>query len=208
MNTSRHTSGKHASHAAGQAPIAAGPVPAAAADPTEQPSPKRPEPSHPLLRDIGALLVKVAVIAAMFVALFTFVFGFFRYDDVSMKPSVKSGDAVLYYRLDRDYIAEDVCVFTYQDKLTCGRVVAVAGDTVDIRDNQLLVNGSYQQETDIYSDTTQFENGPEMPLTVPEGSVFVLGDNRSTATDSRIIGCISTDDTQGTVIAIVRRRGI
>lgn len=49
-----------------------------------------------------------------------------------MKPAIKDGDLVMYYRLDKRFISGDVAVFKDDGRTTVGRVVAVAGDTVDI----------------------------------------------------------------------------
>ncbi len=115
---------------------------------------------------------------------------------------------VVYYRLDHRFISGDVAVFEKDNKTTTGRVVAVAGDTVDITKDGLMINGAEQISQDIYFDTTRFKNGVDFPLTVKEGQIFVLGDNRPKASDSRIYGCIDLKDIRGKVIAIIRSRGI
>ena len=72
----------------------------------------------------------------------------------------------------------------------------------------LLINGSLQQEQEIYQKTERYQEGGEFPLTVPEGQVFVLGDSRSGATDSRIYGSVEIEDTLGKVMTVIRRRSI
>lgn len=85
-------------------------------------------------------------------------------------------------------------VFEDNGKNTTGRVVAVAGDTVDITKDGLKINGADQVSQDIYFDTTQFKDGVDFPITVGEGQVFILGDNRPQASDSRTFGCIDLND--------------
>lgn len=63
----------------------------------------------------------------------------------------------MYYRLDKRFISGDVAVFENDGRITCGRVVAVAGDTVDITKNGLKINDAEQISQDIYFDTTQFK---------------------------------------------------
>ena len=63
-------------------------------------------------------------------------------------------------------------------------------------------------EPEIYSETTQFKDGPTFPLTVEEDTVFVLGDNRKYANDSRIIGLINDKDIKGKVMGVIRRRNL
>ena len=104
-------------------------------------------------------------------------------------------------------VAQDI-VFEDDGRTTTGRVVAVAGDTVDITKNGLKINGAEQISQDIYFDTTQFKDGVDFPVTVGNGQVFILGDNRPQASDSRIYGCIDIKDVKGKVIAIIRSRGI
>ena len=161
-----------------------------------------------IVQDIVQLLLKIAFIVLVVFLIFTFLYGIVRINDVSMKPAIKDGDLVMYYRLDKRFISGDVAVFENDGRITCGRVVAVAGDTVDITKNGLKINDAEQISQDIYFDTTQFKNGVDFPITVGEGQVFVLGDNRPKASDSRIYGCIDLKDIRGKVIAIIRSRGI
>jgi signal peptidase I len=125
-----------------------------------------------------------------------------------MTPAVKDGDLVMFYRLDKEYAAGDLTILSYQGEREVRRVVAIAGDTVDITKEGLLINGAIQQELNIYEETPRYAEGIDFPLTVGEGSVFVLGDSRENATDSRIYGAVRASDTEGTVVAIVRRRGL
>ena len=97
-----------------------------------------------------------------------------RINDVSMKPAIKDGDLVMYYRLDKRFVSGDIAVFKKDGRTTTGRAVAVAGDTVDITKDGLMINGATQISQDIYFDTTQFQNGVDLPITVGEGQIFVL----------------------------------
>ena len=117
---------------------------------------KQAEESIPLWKDILSLFIKMGILALLFLAIFTFVFGLFRNQDADMYPNIKDGDLVVYYRLDKDYIARDLLVLDYQGNRQVRRVVAVAGDTVDITEDGLLVNGSPQQEPGIYEETERY----------------------------------------------------
>lgn len=164
-------------------------------------------PRDSLAYDLLMLAGQIAAIVLGVIVVFSFVFGFMRVADPSMEPRFQDGDLILFYRLDKDYQAGDVAVFEYNGQLTSGRVVAKDGDTVNIDSQGLLVNGSYQQEQGITDETTQVADGVTFPLTVPQDSVFLLGDNRDEAVDSRIVGCVPQDQTSGTVIGLFRRRG-
>ena len=162
-----------------------------------------------ILKDLLFLLVKIGVIFLAVVVIFTFLFGIIRYDEPSMVPAIKDGDLVIFYRYtDSGYAARDAIVLEHNGKMQVRRVVATAGDNVDITEDGLLINGSLQQELEIYQRTERYEEGREFPLTVPEGQVFVLGDSRTNATDSRIYGPVRIDDTFGKVMTVIRRRGI
>jgi len=86
--------------------------------------------------------------------------------------------------------------------------VAVAGDTVDITEDGLLINGSLVQEQNIFGETLHYEDGISLPITIEDGQVFVLGDRRGNSVDSRLYGPVNIKDTLGKVMTIIRRRNI
>lgn len=161
-----------------------------------------------LLQDIRDLLLKIAAIIVVLILLFTFPFGICRNRDASMQPAVKEGDLAFFYRLDKSYTAGDCMVVEYEGKKQIRRVAAVAGDTVDITEDGLVINGELQLEMDVYEETNRYTEGIEFPVIVGEREIFVLGDSRENAADSRIYGCISAEDTLGKVITLIRRREI
>jgi len=185
-------------------------LPRVSEDPLEEPvketSVQTRAPS--VWRELGSLGIKIAVIVLVFTALFTFLYGLHRNTDPNMAPMVKSGDLILFYRLDRNYLIGDLLVLDFQGERQVRRVVARAGDTVDMIEGVLVINGAMQQEPEIFQETWRYENGPSFPLTVGEGQVFVLGDAREGATDSRVYGPVNTRDILGTVITTIRRRNL
>ena len=158
--------------------------------------------------ELRALLLKITVIVGIVVLLFTFVYGLHYNREPGMYPAVKDGDLVLYYRLGKNYHANDVLLVVFEGKTQVRRVIATAGDTVDINEEGLTINGALQQEPDIYQETQRYAQGAAFPLTLADDEVFVLGDARENATDSRIYGSVKTRDTRGTVISILRRRNL
>ncbi|QOV18125.1 signal peptidase I [Blautia liquoris] len=161
-----------------------------------------------LLREFLLLLAKIAVVILAVVLLFTFVYGLHRNRDPAMDPAVKDGDLVIYYRLDKHYVFGDTLMLDYQGSPEVRRVVGTAGDTVDIREDGLYINGARQQEASIHEPTHRYETDVDFPLTLKEGQVFVLGDARENATDSRVYGPVEAKETRGKVISIFRRRNI
>ena len=159
-------------------------------------------------RDLLNLFIKIAVIGMISILILTFVYGFQRNTDPDMAPMVKDGDLVAFYRLDKNYAIGNLILVDFQGEQQVRRVVARAGDTVDITEYGLVVNNAIQQEPEIYQPTSQYVEGITFPVTVGEGQVFVLGDARENATDSRIYGAVNTKDTKGKVITVIRRRNI
>ncbi len=165
-------------------------------------------PQTTLLQDLVAFTVKMAVLFAVFWLIFNYVFGVRRYLSTNMAPSLRDGDLVLFFRMDQKFSSGDIAVFSYKGQPLMARVVAVAGDTVDFDEKGMLINGSRVQEQDIFFETTMFREGVTFPVQVGENQIFVLGDNRPNATDSRIFGCVDIKDVEGKVIGFLRRRNL
>jgi signal peptidase I len=159
-------------------------------------------------RRIGRrLLGKVLLLAGGAWFLLSFVFGILRCPDEGMKPAVCAGDAVLFSRLRFPRPGETAVVKT-GGRTVLARVIAASGDTVDITEQGLLINGARQQEPGIHEETFQMESAVRFPLQVSAGRLFLLGDHRSKAVDSRLYGSVDRTQIQGTVIAVLRTRGI
>ncbi|MCL2562616.1 MAG: signal peptidase I [Oscillospiraceae bacterium] len=190
-------------------------TPVVPADTTTSPAnelPQAPPQSRPrppsVWKELGGLGLKISVLVGAVAILFTFFYGFHRTTDPDMGPMVRTGDLVLFYRLNRTYAVGDLILLDFQGERQVRRIVARAGDTVDIIDGSLIVNGATQQEPNIFQETWRYENGVPFPLTVGERQVFVLGDAREGATDSRVYGPVNIDDTLGSVITVIRRRNL
>ncbi len=85
------------------------------------------------------------------------------------------------------------------------RVIAVGGQTIDIKDNQVIVDGEVLDEPYIAENSTTEDMGAftgQYPLTVPEGYYFVMGDNRNHSTDSRArsVGFVKKDQIYGKAV--------
>jgi signal peptidase I len=169
--------------------------------------PSRP-PDNSVLGELLSLLIKISVICIVVAAVFTFMYGVHRVEDADMTPAVKDGDLVVFYRIDKDYAAGDLLLLRFRGRTQVRRVVATEGDAVDVAENGLMINGAFQQDLNIYEETRRYAEGTELPVTLGETQVFVLGDSRRNATDSRVYGAVNKDDTLGTVIAVIRRRNL
>ena len=125
------------------------------------------------------------------VVVFTFVIRLIGVDGRSMVPTLQNGDRLLVLNsmLYNDYKYGDIVVLRKESFLRdpiVKRVIATEGQEVDIdfSAGAVFVDGELLEE-DYINDYTYLEEGTEFPLTVPEGSIFVMGDNRNHSSDSR-----------------------
>ena len=150
------------------------------------------------------LIRDLLITSAAIYLLFGKIFGVAVIRGDSMAPNLTSGSVTLFYRLDHIYKKNDIVIFQPPGKndFLVKRIVAVAGDKVDINDEtgELLVNGIVQTSDAVNGKTFTRENGSAFPLTVPNHCVFVLGDNREAALDSRNLGTIETENLVGRML--------
>ena len=125
------------------------------------------------------------------VVVFTFVIRLIGVDGRSMVPTLQNGDRlmVLNSMLYNDYKYGDIVVLRKEAFLRdpiVKRVIATEGQEVDIDfySGTVYVDGELLEE-DYINEPTYLEEGTDFPLTVPEGSIFVMGDNRNHSSDSR-----------------------
>lgn len=142
----------------------------------------------------------------MVLLVLTFVFGIAKNEGNAMSPALKSGDLIMYYRHGNTFSSNDIVVLEYEEEIQVRRVMAIAGDTVDITEDGLVINGALQQERDINTDTLVYEGGIEFPVTLKENELFVLGDNRLESIDSRMYGPVNGDIVAGKVTLLIRTR--
>ena len=76
-----------------------------------------------------------------------------------------------------------------------------AGDTVNIQNGKLYVNGAEEKQEGTLGETlTEENNQVSYPLTVGDDQIFVLGDNREVSDDSRAFGVVDMDDVKGRIV--------
>ena len=161
------------------------------------------------IREIKSFFLRLAAMILMLYVLFGVVFGIKAMPNDDMKPRISAGDLMLYYRLENRYVANDVVVFEKDGRTYVGRIVAQAGDTVEITDSaSLVVNNSTMIESDIYYSTPRYDTDVTYPLTLADDEAFLLCDYRTGAKDSRTFGPVKKSEFKGKVITVVRRSSI
>lgn len=158
-------------------------------------------------KEFRSLLVRLVVIGLAGYLIFTQVFLLRQVSGMDMFPALKDGDLAIVFRMQEEYVKNDVIAYRTADGPRFGRIIARGNDVVTMGDTgSLLVNGTTQSGEILYP--TYALEGVEYPFRVPKDSVFVLGDYRTKATDSRTYGAIPMQAVDGKVITILRRRGL
>lgn len=147
-----------------------------------------------------ALAVIISVLLNLFVVQVTEV------RQRSMEPTLFQSDRVLVSKVDYRITtpeAGDIVVFNPTTDTSIPfvkRIVAVAGDVVELRNGGLFVNGRQVTSTDARGSTNAQSPQIRYPYTVPDGQFFALGDNREASSDSRSFGAQPYDRIIGKVI--------
>ena len=144
----------------------------------------------------------------------TFIVQAYKISSGAMKPTLLVGDhilvdktAALADRIDR----KDIVVFTFPvdpSKDIVKRIIGLPGDSIEIRDKALYINGElFKEEYVTHRDPNifpAFTNSRDNlgPIKVPPNHVFVLGDNRDESFDSRFWGFVEVGELKGRVTSI------
>jgi signal peptidase I len=144
----------------------------------------------------------VVVVAAATLAVRTFLLTPVGVAGASMEPTVHDGDVVLVARTvttTAELRRGDLVVFRDPlGSLSVKRVLGLPGDRVAMLDARLTVDGEFVDEP--YVDLSRIDGTYLGQVVVPDGSVFVLGDNRSRSIDSREYGPVAEDAVLGRVL--------
>ena len=169
---------------------------------------EKQQQSAPAVRGQGILEWYEALISAalVLVLIFSFFFRIIQVDGRSMVPTLTHGDKLIVWAAGYTPQRGDVVIvdsYTVYGKPLVKRIIAKGGDTIsiDYDAGTVTVNGELLQE-DYIAAPTYLGYDVQFPFTVPEGTLFVMGDNRNESLDSRssYVGCIDERDILGKVL--------
>ena len=173
-----------------------------------------------ILFDLADIFETILVSVFVVMLAFTFIFCVATVEGDSMLPTLQSSERLLVSRLDKNVKTGDILILDSHHSVTLDeqgnlvtgdglgknivkRLIATGGQTVNIDFTEGIVYVDDQPLSESYTSTlTKRDEGAfTYPITIPEGYVFVLGDNRSISKDSRHpqVGMIPEDDIVGTV---------
>jgi signal peptidase I len=168
--------------------------------------------------------IAIAILLALFIR--TFIVQAFKIPSGSMLPTLQIGDHLLVnklrYGLKNPFTGKaivplgqpksgDVVVFRFpqdRDVDYIKRVVGISGDTIIIKNKRVFVNDQAADETHAHFSSNAImpaSSGPRDnfgPVKVPEGKIFVMGDNRDNSYDSRFWGFVDQRDVLGKAFVI------
>jgi signal peptidase I len=156
---------------------------------------------HSFRKSLGSTIGVLVIVAAVAVLIAVLVLPVLQITGTSMTDTLQNGDVVVGLT-STSYQKGDVVAFYYNNSILVKRVIATAGDWVDIdEEGNVSVNGELLDEPYVTGKALG-DCDIQLPYQVPEGRCFLMGDHRSTSVDSRnsTVGCIENDMIVGKLI--------
>ena len=156
---------------------------------------------HRFRSTVRSTFLSLVVVAAVAILVAVLLLPILRIYGKSMSGTLDSGDVVLSIKSSHLQTG-DVVAFYYNNNILVKRVIANPGDWVDIDQEGNIYVNNVKLDEPYLEDKAYGETNIELPYQVPEGKIFVLGDNRSVSIDSRntSIGCIAEEQIVGKIV--------
>lgn len=166
-----------------------------------------------LLRGVVAIAIMIVVVLLLSWGLRSFVVQAYQIPSGSMEETIQVGDMVFSEKVSYySGTPQQGDIVTFEDpeipgRILIKRVIATGGQTVDLVDGQVYVDGQPLDEPYVNGQpsfplTTSIDADLSYPYTVPEGMIWVMGDNRTNSQDSRYFGPVDTDAVTGRAMFI------
>lgn len=175
---------------------------------------QEPKKRSSLLRTVAEFAIALAIAVVLTWLIKTFLIEPYEVPTGSMETTIMTGDKVLSEKVTLNFDpvhSGDVVVFAdvvMPGRILVKRVIAVGGQTVDLRDGHVFVDGNqlyepYTNGQDSLPLQQHFNNmNITYPYTVPEGSLWVMGDNRENSADSRYFGPVTENSVYARVLMV------
>jgi len=142
------------------------------------------------LKDLAPYVVIIAIV----ILIRTFLVTPIRVVGPSMIPTLKSGDIMILNKVSKIDRFDIVVINSEKSpEILIKRVIGLPGETVEIKDNKIYINGKVLKDKYGKGKTSNYDL-----VKVPSDEYFVLGDNRPISADSRLMGTFSKKDIKGT----------
>jgi len=152
-------------------------------------------------RALRSTIFTLITVAAAAVLVATLLLPVMRIFGASMAPTLEEDEIVVAVK-SRNIESGDIVAFYYNNRILVKRVIAEAGDWVNMDENgRVYVNDKLLDEPYVES-FAYGEADIELPYQVPDGMYFSMGDHRETSVDSRhqIVGCLDPEDIVGEIV--------
>jgi signal peptidase I len=151
-----------------------------------------------VLRSTVYTLITVAAISILIATLWLPVLQIFGN---SMTPTLQNGEIIFSIKTD-DFEQGDIIAFYYNNKILVKRVICGPGDWFNMDPDGTVYVNNVKIDEPYVLETAYGDTNIQLPFQVPDGKIFVLGDQRSTSVDSRntAVGCVASEQIVGKIV--------